>query len=109
MRATKAIGSSGVIQSRESMLSEAMADATKCRRCPQNDRAPNHTTPRGCSLPRVKRRMMPVAGGPGRIAFISWSNGERSEFFIVTFYGAFEIALHGACHVEVGVRDQNCP
>jgi hypothetical protein len=63
-----ACGSSTSIQSRESTLSLAIAEATRCRKCPQKDRAPNHTTPRGCSLLRVKRRTTPGGTGPGRAA-----------------------------------------
>jgi hypothetical protein len=59
---------SGVIQSRESMSSVAMAAEMKCRKCPQNEVTPNQTTPRGLCFPRVKRPPRGGRGGSGRNA-----------------------------------------
>ena len=64
--ARSAAGSSAVIQSRESTLSEAIAAEMRWRRCPQNDRAPNQTTPLGLSRPRTKRRTTCSDTGAGR-------------------------------------------
>ena len=54
MRRTSSPGSSGIIQSRLSMSSDAMMLAARLHRCPQNERNPNQTIARGYSCPRLK-------------------------------------------------------
>ena len=70
-RSARSSGASGVIQSRESMSSVAIAEAMKCLRWPQNERTPNHTTPFGCARPRANRLCSSPVAGAGRTSRLS--------------------------------------